>query len=85
MPLELILRNYIITSGLAARPNPSVKRRSNGGQFPIRRHRRALIPPVETYPFENYPRLSLAFPIVRNLISHRIKKKVQFSINTFTR
>lgn len=37
MPLELILRNYIITSGLAARPNPSVKGRSNGGQFPIRR------------------------------------------------
>lgn len=33
MPAELILRNYIITSQLAARPNRGAKRRSNGGTW----------------------------------------------------
>lgn len=52
MPTELILRNYIITSQLAARPNRGAKRRSNGGTSDSKTPRvrfAAPFPRVETH------------------------------------
>lgn len=77
MPTELILRNYIITSQLAARPNRGAKRRSNGGTSDSKTPRvrfAAPFPRVETH-----SEITSPAPAIRKSIANVCEKFVWLS------
>lgn len=77
MPTELILRNYIITSRLAARPNRGAKRRSNGGTSDSKTPRvrfAAPFPRVETHSEVTFSALA-----IRKIIVNACEKIVRLS------
>lgn len=77
MPTELILRNYIITSQLAARPNRGAKRRSNGGTSDSKTPRvrfAAPFPRVETR-----SEITSSALAIRKFIANACEKVVRFS------
>lgn len=77
MPTELILRNYIITSQLAARPNRGAKRRSNGGTSDSKTPRirfAAPFPRVETHSQITSPTIA-----IRKSIANACEKFVRLS------
>lgn len=78
MPTELILRNYIITSQLAARPNRGAKRRSNGGTSDSKTPRvrfAAPFPRVETH-----SEITSPAPAIRKSIANVCEKFVTNAI-----